>query len=132
MKLLLLLLSLLWLTSCADQDDSVIRMGLASAPANLDPRFATDATSARINRLLYRRLVDFDEQVRPVPALADWQQLAPAHYRFRLKTGARIISRRRSANGTGCRRDLPVYSRPRECLAAPECPAPDQENRGAG
>ncbi|MGB5338462.1 MAG: ABC transporter substrate-binding protein, partial [Gammaproteobacteria bacterium] len=85
MKFLLLLLPLLWLTACADQDDSVIRMGLASAPANLDPRFATDATSARINRLLYRRLVDFDDRVRPVPALASWQQLAPQHYRFQLQ-----------------------------------------------
>jgi peptide/nickel transport system substrate-binding protein len=81
---LLLLLSL-QLASCTQPPDAVIRFGLASAPANLDPRYATDATSARINRLLYRRLVDFDDQVRPVPALADWQQLTPLLYRFRLK-----------------------------------------------
>jgi peptide/nickel transport system substrate-binding protein len=81
---LLLVLSL-HLASCTQPPDNVIRFGLASAPANLDPRYATDAASARINRLLYRRLVDFDDHVRPVPALADWQQLAPTHYRFRLK-----------------------------------------------
>ncbi|MGD8932997.1 MAG: ABC transporter substrate-binding protein, partial [Chromatiales bacterium] len=66
------------------QDNRVIRMGLASAPLNLDPRFATDATSARINRLLYQRLVEFDGQGMPVPGIADWQRLAPTHYRFRL------------------------------------------------
>ncbi len=81
----LLFLLCLQLTACTQAPDSVIRFGLASAPANLDPRYATDATSARINRLLYRRLVDFDNQVRPVPSLADWEQLTPLHYRFRLK-----------------------------------------------
>jgi len=81
----LLLVLCLQLAACTQPPDSVIRFGLASAPANLDPRYATDATSARINRLLYQRLVDFDGQARPVPALADWQQLTPTHYRFRLK-----------------------------------------------
>ncbi len=81
----LMLLLCLQLASCTEPPDAVIRFGLASAPANLDPRYATDAASARINRLLYQRLVDFDTQVRPVPALADWQQLTPLHYRFSLK-----------------------------------------------
>ena len=80
------LLLLFVLVACSEPQDDVIRFGLASAPANLDPRYATDATSARINRLLYRRLVDFDAQFRPVPALATWQQLAPLHYRFNLTT----------------------------------------------
>ena len=62
----------------------MLRFGLASAPVTLDPRFATDATSTRINRLLYARLVDFDARLMPAPALADWQRLSPIHYRFRL------------------------------------------------
>ena len=66
-----------------DQGD--IRMGLAQAPLNLDPRYASDAASARVNRLLYRPLVDFDAQSRPTPALASWQLLGPRHYRFTLK-----------------------------------------------
>jgi peptide/nickel transport system substrate-binding protein len=78
---------LLAIVACSQPQNNVIRFGLASAPANLDPRYATDATSARINRLLYRRLVDFDAQYRPVPALATWEQLAPLHYRFHLKAG---------------------------------------------
>ena len=88
-RLLTLLLSclLLSLVACSQPQDNVIRFGLASAPANLDPRYATDATSARINRLLYQRLVDFDDRIRPVPALASWEVLSPTHYRFHLQAG---------------------------------------------
>ena len=76
---------ILMLVACHEPPSpAYLRFGLATAPVNLDPRFATDATSARINRLLYRALVDFDEQLRPVPDLATWQQLSPTHYRFYL------------------------------------------------
>lgn len=87
-----LLLTLALLTACGQAPDArVIRMGLATAPLNLDPRFATDATSARINRLLYQRLVEFDGQGMPVPGIADWQMLSSTHYRFRLlPTAARF------------------------------------------
>ncbi len=81
----LAVLFLLCLSACSRPADDAIHFGVASAPANLDPRFATDATSARLNRLLYQRLVDFDEHVKPVPALATWKQLAPLHYRFYLQ-----------------------------------------------
>lgn len=64
--------------------ENTIRFGLANAPTNLDPRYATDATSARINRLLYSRLVDFAEDAVPVPSLASWEPLTPTHYRFQL------------------------------------------------
>ena len=80
------LLLLSGLAGCSEPRDDTIRFGLASAPANLDPRYATDATSARINRLLYQRLVDFDAQFRPIPALASWQKITPLRYRFHLKT----------------------------------------------
>ena len=73
------------LTACGGQqshDD--IRMALAQAPINLDPRYASDAASERINHLIYRPLVDFDERFRPQPALADWQLLSTTHYRFTL------------------------------------------------
>ncbi|MCU7871583.1 MAG: ABC transporter substrate-binding protein [Candidatus Thiodiazotropha sp. (ex Lucinoma borealis)] len=76
---------LLLLSACSQpHDNQAIRMGLASAPLNLDPRYATDATSERINRLLYQRLVEFDTQSMPVPGIADWQRLTPRHYRFYL------------------------------------------------
>lgn len=78
-----LLLSLL-LASCSAPDNGALRFGLSKMPVTLDPRFATDATSSRINRLLYRRLVDFDDAAMPVPSLASWQQRSPLHYRFTL------------------------------------------------
>ena len=79
-----LLLSALVLTACTAPADGTLRIGLASAPVTLDPRFATDATSSRVNRLLYARLVEFDDHQLPVPGLAHWQVLSPTHYRFTL------------------------------------------------
>lgn len=61
-----------------------IRMALAQAPINLDPRYASDAASERINRLIYQPLVDFDENSKPQPGLADWLLISPTRYRFTL------------------------------------------------
>ncbi len=84
-------LMLLTCSACTDPSSDAFRFGLARAPMNLDPRFATDATSERINRLLYDRLVDFNDAFEPVPSLADWAQFSPTHYRFRLKTKHRTF-----------------------------------------
>jgi peptide/nickel transport system substrate-binding protein len=86
-----LCVALALLAGCTQPRDPAIRFGLSAAPVTLDPRFATDAISQRINRLLYRRLVDFDEHYRMTPALADWQQLAPLHYRFTLRAQGRTF-----------------------------------------
>jgi peptide/nickel transport system substrate-binding protein len=64
--------------------ESTIRIGVAIAPTNLDPRLATDAPSSRVNRLLYSQLVDFAEDATPIPALATWEALTSTHYRFHL------------------------------------------------
>lgn len=77
------------LAGCQPQSSAAIRFGLASAPVNLDPRFATDAVSERINRLIYRSLVDFDDASRPQPALASWRLIEPGRYRFRLGNAGR-------------------------------------------
>jgi len=81
---LLFVLSIIVLTGCREVEQHSLRFGLSTAPVSLDPRFAMDATSARINRLLYRSLVDFDKNLRPIPDLADWEQLNPTQYRFHL------------------------------------------------
>ena len=70
--------------ACTAPDPATIRFGLATPPVTFDPRFATDATSYRIGRLIYQSLVDFDEAQHPIPALATWEQVSPVHYRFRL------------------------------------------------
>jgi len=75
------------LSGCGQSFDSnIIRMGVTSRPRMLDPRKATDALSSRVNRLLYRQLIDFDEQFKPKPDLASWHQRSPLHYRFDLQT----------------------------------------------
>lgn len=78
------------LTACSEPDPATIRFGLATPPVTFDPRFATDATSYRIGRLIYQSLVDFDAQQRAIPALAEWEQVSPTRYRFRLHSGQRF------------------------------------------
>lgn len=74
----------LLLVACGGQEDSqgVLRFGIANSARNLDPRQATDATSERVNHLLYRALVDFDDSGRPVPGLARWEKISDRQYRF--------------------------------------------------
>jgi peptide/nickel transport system substrate-binding protein len=62
-----------------------INFAIAQAPLNLDPRYATDAASARVNRLIYQSLVDFDANAKPVSSLATWVQVNATQYRFSLK-----------------------------------------------
>jgi len=66
-----------------------IRMALAQSPLNLDPRYATDAASERVNRLIYRPLVDFNAHFRAVSALARWTQQDALRYRFTLGQSGR-------------------------------------------
>ncbi len=84
------LLCLLFIAGCGKPDHHAeIRFAIAQAPLNLDPRYATDAASERINRLIYRALVGFDEHSKPVPDLASWQALSQTHYRFSLSAKGR-------------------------------------------
>lgn len=91
-KPLLVIFSVIILTSCQQADPDIIRFGIATAPKQLDPRLATDAVSSRVNRLLYQRLVDFDDHFQVIPSLASWQQISPTHYRFQLKNNAARFS----------------------------------------
>ncbi|MGE4502056.1 MAG: ABC transporter substrate-binding protein [Thiomicrospira sp.] len=68
-----------------NNDSEVIRMGVTSRPRTLDPRRATDALSSRVNRLIYRQLIDFNQRMDAIVDLADWQALSPTHYRFTLR-----------------------------------------------
>lgn len=75
-------------TACTDSRQNVLNFGLASMPSNLDPRFATDASSSRIGRLLFQKLVDFNEAKQPVPAIANWEKVTDKFYRFTLNKNA--------------------------------------------
>lgn len=85
-----LMLCSLVLAGCARPSPlQEIRFAIAQAPLTLDPRYATDAASERIDRLIYRPLVDFDANSRPIPALADWRNTDATHYRLTLRQAGR-------------------------------------------
>ncbi len=100
LRLPLLCLALALLTGCSHPDPDALRFGLQSMPVTLDPRYATDAASSRIDRLLYQRLVDFNDNFQAIPSLASWKKLTPRHYRFHLTDQARRFpsGRRLTAN----------------------------------
>jgi peptide/nickel transport system substrate-binding protein len=66
------------------QSNHEIVFAVGQVPLNLDPRYATDAASERVNRLIYQSLVDFDAQSKPAPSLASWVAVNPTEYRFTL------------------------------------------------
>ncbi|PKO51501.1 MAG: peptide ABC transporter substrate-binding protein [Betaproteobacteria bacterium HGW-Betaproteobacteria-20] len=84
------LLILCWLTSACSQKteesqlDQEIVFAIGQMPQSLDPRYATDAASERVNRLVYQSLVNFDAQSKPTPGLASWLEVSPVEYRFTL------------------------------------------------
>jgi len=85
LKYFLLLCMLLLNTACQrDVSFQEIRFAIAQAPLNLDPRYATDAASERVNRLIYQQLVDFDSASKPAPSLASWATKNSKEYRFTL------------------------------------------------
>jgi peptide/nickel transport system substrate-binding protein len=61
---------------------------IESNPANLDPRYATDGTSQRIDRLIFNGLVTRDAQMNLHGDLAEsWETPDPVTYVFRLRRG---------------------------------------------
>ncbi len=70
------------------QQATEIRFAIAQAPLNLDPRYATDAASERVNRLIYQPLVDFDAASKPAPVLAAGKVVSALEYTFTLQKKA--------------------------------------------
>lgn len=89
-NLLALLLVLPLLAACQESVSPTqeIRFGIAQAPLNLDPRYATDAASERVNRLIYQSLVDFDAASKPAWILARGDVLNALEYKFTLQKAA--------------------------------------------
>ncbi len=82
------------LASCsrqAAQDPYSLTFLIESNPANLDPRFATDAQSQHIDGLLFSSLLERDEQMNLHGDLAEsWNLPDPLTYVFHLRTGVRF------------------------------------------
>ena len=87
MKYFILLIMLVLSAGC--QRDSAnqheINFAIAQAPLNLDSRYATDAASERVNRLIYQSLFDFNAASKPAPVLALKADINALEYRFTLK-----------------------------------------------
>ncbi len=66
-------------------------IGIENAPANLDPRFATDAYAIRIGKLIFPGLVTLDENFKPKPLIAEKiETLNDTTYMITLKKGVRF------------------------------------------
>lgn len=91
-----LVLLLLSTSSCTQQKPTAsspkeIVFAIGQMPLNLDPRYATDAASERVNRVVYQSLVDFDAQSKPVASLASWVEVSPTKFRFTLNKNRAAI-----------------------------------------
>ena len=85
---LLLVLPLLAACQKSATPTQEIRFGIAQAPLNLDPRYAVDAASERVNRLIYQPLIDFDVASQPIWILARGDAINKLEYKFSLQKTA--------------------------------------------
>lgn len=82
------------LASCSNSsrnDPSALTFLIESSPTNLDPRFATDSQSQRIDGLLFSGLLERDNAMNLHPSLAEsWDTPDPLTYVFHLRRGVRF------------------------------------------
>jgi peptide/nickel transport system substrate-binding protein len=82
------------LASCSHpsrNDPSSLTFLIESSPTNLDPRFATDSQSQRIDGLLFSGLLERDNQMNFHGDLAEsWSTPDPLTYVFHLRRGVRF------------------------------------------
>jgi len=85
-----LLFAIFLLSSCShpSSDPSTVVFVIESNPANLDPRFGSDAQSQRLSALLFDGLVQRDSEMNLHPDLAEsWDTPTPLTYVFHLRKG---------------------------------------------
>ena len=89
--LLCVITSLAACSHSSHADPSSLTFLLESNPTNLDPRFATDSYSQRIDGLLFSGLLRRDDQMDPRGDLAEsWSIPDPLTYAFHLRRGVRF------------------------------------------
>ena len=93
-SLLLYVIASFCLASCSHSshnDPSSITFLIESSPTNLDPRFATDSQSQRVDGLLFSGLLERDNQLNFRGDLAEsWSTPDPLTYGFHLRRGVRF------------------------------------------
>jgi peptide/nickel transport system substrate-binding protein len=84
--------ALVFLLSCSSRPDpNTLVMVIESSPTNLDPRVGIDGVSERIDNLMFDDLLDRDEHLNVVPALAErWEIPDPRTYVFHLHAGVKF------------------------------------------
>ena len=92
--LLVYSIALFCLVSCthsAHRDPTALTFLIESSPTNLDPRFATDSQSQRIDGLLFSSLLERDDRMNLHGDLAEsWDIGDPLTYVFHLRRGVRF------------------------------------------
>jgi peptide/nickel transport system substrate-binding protein len=80
------------LLSCSQAPDpNTLVMIIESSPTNLDPRVGIDASSERIDALMFDDLLDRDEHLNVTPALAErWEVADPLTYIFHIRHGVKF------------------------------------------
>jgi peptide/nickel transport system substrate-binding protein len=75
-------------SSSSDHPPGYLVVGIESNPLQLDPRYATDANSVRIDGLIYNSLLRADENSHLRPELAEnWRMTDEKTYLFDLRQG---------------------------------------------
>ena len=79
-------------SSCeAPEPSNVVRIGTDVDAESLDPRLQRNTTGFRTVNLLYDGLLQLDENLQPIPDLAQsWENPAPTTWVFHLRDGARF------------------------------------------
>jgi len=93
MRLLFSIFLLLMTSACQQSVPGAneIRIGLAQTPMTLDPRYATDAASHRVQELMHRGLVKLDAHFEPQPDAAErWEHPDALTWRFFIRPGLKF------------------------------------------
>jgi len=75
-------------TACSqsEPDTGLVRVGMAELPITLDPRYATDAASQKVQAFMHRGLIRQDNHFLPQADIAaNWQQKDPQTWDFFLR-----------------------------------------------
>src|SRR5438309_2229445 len=91
--LVILIVLAIVLPGCSHQNSASgnVTIALDVPPTNLDPRIGLDATSERLDQLIFSGLVRRDEHIAIQPDLAErWDIPDPLTYVFHLRSGVRF------------------------------------------
>ncbi len=93
MRLIALVLTSLLFSACnsGNAEQGLLRVGLAQMPITMDPRFATDAASAKVQDFIHRGLLKLDDAFNVQADLAErWENPEPLLWRFHLRQGVKF------------------------------------------